>query len=185
MATQSLKEALRFHYNNSSVTVIALKAIDEFTIHDTKYGPIEKGREFTIPQWAAHELLTANLVQLKDPYIKVPLLQKTLWQETEDTALQSLTPDFYHRVRSSIEQLGQLNQKEPNEVRLAAQTRMEQLFRDLIANRLLKLMKISLREERLRETKKKMTGEEKWLFDRLVNLLRNWQTQVLEIEEGG
>jgi hypothetical protein len=46
-------------------------------------------------------------------------------------------------------------------------------------------MKLSLREERLRETKKKMTGEERWLFDRLVDLIRNWETQVLEIGLGG
>ncbi len=59
---------------------------------------------------------------------------------------------------------------------------MEQLLRDIVANRLLKLMKLSLREERLQATKKKMTEEERWLFDQLVSILRNWQTQVLEIE---
>ena len=57
---------------------------------------------------------------------------------------------------------------------------MERLLRDLIANRLLKLMKIALREERLEETKKKMAEEERWLVERLVNLLRNWQKDVLE-----
>jgi hypothetical protein len=185
MQTHDIREALRFRYNNQSVTVVAQKPIDEFTLQDTKFGPVEKGREFTIPQWVAVELIATNMVKLKDEPIKVPTLQKTLWQETEDSALQSLTPDFFQQIRNSIEQLSTLNEKEPNDVRLAAQTRMEHLFRDLIVNRLLKLMKLSLREERLRETKKKMTGEERWLFDQLVNLIRNWKTQVLEIETGG
>jgi DNA replication initiation complex subunit (GINS family) len=125
------------------------------------------------------------MVKLKDEQIKVPTLQKALWQETEDSALQPLPPDFFQQVRKSIERLSLLKEKEPNDVRLAAQTRMEHLFRDLITNRLLKLMKLSLREERLRVTKKKMTGEERWLFDRLVELIRNWETQVLEIGLGG
>jgi hypothetical protein len=68
---------------------------------------------------------------------------------------------------------------------MVAQTKMETLLRDLIDNRLLKLMKLSLREERVRETKKKMTEEEQWLFDRLVILLRNWQKEVTEIEIDG
>jgi hypothetical protein len=180
-----MKEALRFHYDNQSVTVVAQKPIDEITLQDTTYGPVEKGREFSIPHWVAKELIAADMVKLKDPHIKVPTLQKTLWQETEDSTLQVLSPDFFQQVRRALEHLTVLNEKEPNDVRFAAQTRMEHLFRDLIVNRLLKLMKLSLREERLRETKKKMTGEERWLFDQLVNLIRNWQTQVLEIEIGG
>ena len=185
MPTHDMKEVLRFRYNNQPVTVVAQKPIDEFTIHDTTFGPVEKGREFSVPLWVAEELIASNMAKLKDELVKVPTLQKTLWQETEDSALQSLPIDFFQQVRKSIEELSILNEKEPNDVRLAAQTRMEHLFRDLVVNRLLKLMKLSLREERLRETKKKMTGEERWLFDQLVALIRNWQTQVLEIELGG
>ncbi|MHA2426726.1 MAG: hypothetical protein ACXADB_01645, partial [Candidatus Hermodarchaeia archaeon] len=99
--------------------------------------------------------------------------------------LQSLSPTYYFQVRGAIEHLTQLNRKTPNDVRMVAQTKMETLLRDLIDNRLLKLMKLSLREERVRETKKKMTEEEQWLFDRLVILLRNWQKEVTEIEIDG
>ena len=180
-----MKEAFRFQYNNQPVTVVAQKPIEKFTLQETTFGPIEKGREFTIPHWIAAELIAAKMVVLKDEQVKVPTLQKTLWQETEDSALQSLPSDFFQQVRNSIERLSLLNEKEPNDVRLAAQTRMEHLFRDLLTNRLLKLMKLSLREERLREAKKKMTGEERWLFDQLVDLIRNWETQVLEIGLGG
>ena len=180
-----MKEALRFQYDNQSVTVVAQNPIDEFRLQDTTYGPVDKGREFTVPQWVAKKLIAANMVTLKDDHIKVPTLQKTLWQETEDSALQPLAPDFFQKVRRALDHLMVENKKAPNDIRIAAQARMEQLFRDLIDNRLLKLMKLSLREERLRETKKKMTGEERWLFDRLVTLIRNWQTQVLEIEISG
>ena len=96
--------------------------------------------------------------------------------------LQPLTPNYYFQIRTAIEHLNYRNKKAPNDVRVAAQTKMETLLRDLIASRLLKIMKLSLREERLRETKKKMTEEERWLFDRLVSLLRNWQKEVTEIE---
>ncbi|MFX1319962.1 MAG: hypothetical protein ACFE9O_12625, partial [Promethearchaeota archaeon] len=82
---------------------------------------------------------------------------------------------------TAIEHLIQQNKKAPNDVRVAAQTKMKTLLRDLIANRLLKLMKLASREERIRETKKKMTEEERWLFDKLTSLLRNWQKEVMEI----
>ncbi len=177
-----MKEALWFQYENATVTVIAAKTLDEFTIHESTYGPVEKGREIDVPRWVADVLTSTNMAQLKDPALSVPDLQKALWRETGEPVLQSLTPNYYFQVRTAIDYLARQNKKAPNNVRLAAQTKMETLLRDLITNRLLKLMKLSLREERIRETKKKMTEEERWLFDRLVNLLRNWQKQVMEIE---
>ena len=184
MAFQTMKDALRFQYKNATVTVIASKTLDEFTMHDMTYGPVEKGREFDVPRWVANVLISASMAQLKDPVLGVPDLQKALWRETGEPVLQSLSPNFYFQVRGAIEHLTQLNRKAPNDVRMVTQTKMETLLRDLIDNRLLKLMKLSLREERVRETKKKMTEEEQWLFDRLVILLRNWQKEVTEIEVG-
>jgi hypothetical protein len=184
MATAGMKETIRFQYENTMVTITALKALDEFKTQDATYGPVEKGREILVPRWVANILISSNLARLVDPGIKVAHLQKTLWQETGEPVLQSLDPDFYYQVRSSIEHLTDQNKTSPNDVRLAAQSKMEQLFRDILDSRILKIMKLSLREERLRETKKKMTEEERWLFDRLVNLLRNWKTEVLETETG-
>jgi hypothetical protein len=182
MATQNMKETLWFQYENATVPVVALRTMDEFTIHDSTYGPVEKGREFDVPLWVAEVLASKNMVQLKAPSLGVPDLQKAVWREEGEPVLQPLSPNYYFQVRTAIEHLTRRNKKEPNDVRVAAQTKMETLLRDLIASRLLKIMKLSLREERLRETKKKMTEEERWLFDRLVSLLRNWQKEVTEIE---
>lgn len=181
MTTQSMKDALWFQYENATVTVIATKTLDKFTINDTTFGPAEKGREFDVPRWVAEVLTSANVASLKAPDLGVPDLQKALWRETGEPVLQTLAPNYYFQIRSAIEHLSHQNQKAPNDVRTAAQTKMETLLRDLIDNRLLKIMKLSLREERLRETKKKMTEEEQWLFDRLVILLRNWQKDVMEM----
>jgi DNA primase len=182
METQHMKGALGFQFENATVTLIASKTVDEFTINESTYGPIEKGREFDVPRWVAKVLIKNNMAQIKDPAIGVPDLQKALWRETGEPVLQSLAPNYYFQIRNAIEHLALQNKNTPNDVRIAAQTKMETLLRDLIDNRLLKLMKLSLREERLREIKKKMTEEERWLFDRLVILLRNWQKEVTEIE---
>ncbi len=184
MTTPNMKDALRFQYQNASVTVVALKMLDEFTIQDLTFGPVKKSGEFDVPRWVADVLVAANQVKLKAPTMSVPDLQKALWRETGEPVLQPLSANYYFQIRTSIQHLATQNQQNPNDVRLATQTKMEQLLRDLIANRLLKLMKLSLREERIHETKKKMTHEERWLFDRLINLLRQWQTQVMEIEIG-
>ena len=182
MTSQKMKEALWFQYENATVTIIASKTLDEFRINESTYGPVEKGREFDVPRWVAGVLVSNNMATLKAPSMGVPDLQKALWRETGEPVLQPLTQNYYFQVRNAIEHLAHQNKKAPNEIKLAAQTKMETLLRDLIDNRLLKIMKLSLREERIRETKKKMTEEERWLFDRLTILLRNWQRDVMEIE---
>jgi DNA primase len=182
MSNQNMNSTLSFQFENVPVTVITDRSLEAFEIQDSSYGPVEKGRELTVPRWVANVLISAKAAHPKDPGVNVPDLQKSLWQEAGEPVLQTLPSDFYYLVRKRIEQLALQNKTQPNDIRLAAQNKMEQLLRDLIANRLLKLMKLSLREERLRNIKKKMTEEERWLFDRLVTLLRNWQIQVLEIE---
>ncbi|MHA2428025.1 MAG: hypothetical protein ACXADB_08380, partial [Candidatus Hermodarchaeia archaeon] len=82
MALQTMRDALRFQYKNATVTVIASKTLDEFTIHDSTFGPVEKGREFDVPRWVANVLISTNRAQPKDPVLGVPDLQKALWRET-------------------------------------------------------------------------------------------------------
>lgn len=176
-----MNEALRFQYQNDSVTILTVKPLEEFKIHGSSFGPAEKDRELVVPRWVAAILIANNSARLKEPEIKVPDLQKALWRETGEPVLQPLPPDFYFKAKDSIEQLAAQNKAAPNGARFASQTKMEQLLRDLLAHRLLKLMKLSLHEERPHETKKKMTEEERWLFDRLMHLLRSWQSQILEI----
>lgn len=182
MVIKSMYETLYFKYQNTPITIVALKPLEEFTIQNRTYGPVEPNREFDVPRWVANVLLSNESVRLKSPTVDLPDLQKALWRETGEPVLQPLSPNFYFHVKHRLNQLNQENKREPNDVRLAAFKKMEQLIRDLVSNRLLKLMKISLREQRLRETKKRMTEEERWLIDRLVNLLRNWQRHVLEVE---
>jgi len=109
MPTHEMKEVLRFRYNNQPVTVVAQKSIDEFTLQETSFGPVEKGGEFSVPHWIAETLIASNMATLKDERVKVPTLQKTLWQETEDSSLQTLSYDFFQQVRKSIEELSILN----------------------------------------------------------------------------
>jgi hypothetical protein len=176
-----MHNAIGFKYRNTPVTVVTLAPLDEFTVESVSYGPLEQGREFDVQRWIAEILIAQNKARLKHAGIDLPDLQKALWRETGDSVLQELPPDFFLAAKQRIASLARENLQAPNDVRLAAQTKMERLLRDLTANRLLKLMKIALREERLEETKKRMAEEERWLVDRLVSLLRNWQKDVLEL----
>lgn len=181
MAAETMHNTIGFKYRNTPVTVVSLSPLEEFTVEGVSYGPLEQGREFDIPRWVAEVLIAQNKVRLKHAGVDLPDLQKALWRETGDSVLQELPGDFLLAAKQRIATLARENLQTPNDVRLAAQTKMERLLRDLTVNRLLKLMKIALREERLEETKKRMAEEERWLVDRLVSLLRNWQKDVLEI----
>jgi hypothetical protein len=181
MMVETMRNAIGFKYRNTPVTVVTLTPLDEFTVESVSYGPLEQGRELDVPRWVAEVLIAQNKVRFKHAGVDLPDLQKALWRETGDSVLQELPADFLLAAKQRIASLARENLQAPNDVRLAAQTKMERVLRDLIANRLLKLMKIALREERLEETKKRMAEEERWLVDRLVNLLRNWQKYVVEL----
>ncbi len=185
MAVKTMHDDVLFEYRNSLVTIVILEEIDEFTVQNVTYGPFEKDRETDLPRWIAGVLLTQKKVRIKETDIGPSELQKALWRETSEPDLQQLAPNYYFIMKQRIAQLIQENQQSPNQVRIATQSKMERLLRDLVTSRLLKLMKISLREDRLDEIKNNMTEEECWLVDRLTNLLRNWENVVLEVEIGG
>lgn len=182
MAPEITYDAIRFKYRNTPVIVVAQKSLGEFTIQDRSFGPLEQDRELEVPRWVAEVLITQNYARLKDLGIELPDLQKALWRETGEAALQPLPANFFFLVTQYIAHLARENEKSPNDVRQVTQNKMEHLLRDLVANRLLKLMKIAIREERLYEAKKKMTEEEQWLIDQLASLFRKWQNHVLEID---
>ena len=182
MIAESMYDDLRFKFRDKPVTVITVDSLEKFSLQGRAYGPFEAEKEFDVPYWIAEVLLSQNKVRLKHVGIDLPDLQKSLWRETGEPDLQPLEPNFYFLVKQRIMHLASENLKSPNDVRVATQKKMEQLLRDLTTNRLLKLMKIALREERLRESKKKMTEEEHWLIERLFNLLRNWEKDVLGFE---
>ncbi|MFX1474178.1 MAG: hypothetical protein ACFFCO_01705 [Promethearchaeota archaeon] len=185
MAVKTMYDDILFEYRNSPVTVVVLEKIEEFTVQGVTYGPFEKDREIDIPRWIAGVLASQKKVRVKDTDIGPSDLQKALWRETSEPDLQQLSPSYFFIMKQRIAQLLRENQQSPNQVRIAAQNKMERLLRDLVTSRLLKLMKISLREDRLDEIKNNMTEEECWLVDRLTNLLRNWERVVLEVENGG
>ena len=185
MAVKTMHDDILFEYQNSLVKVVVLEAIDEFTVQNVTYGPFEKGSETDLPRWIAGVLSSQKKVRINDTDIGPSELQKALWRETSEPDLQHLTPNYFFIIKQRIAQLIQENNQSPNQVRLATQSKMERLLRDLVTSRLLKLMKIALREDRLDEIKNDMTEEECWLADRLTYLLRSWEKVVLEVETGG
>lgn len=182
MTVETMYDAIRFKYRNTPVTVVVQTPLEEFTVQDSNYGPYEKGLEVDLPRWVAEVLMSQDMVQLKDAGVDLPMLQKAVWRETSEPVLQELTPNFFFQVKQHISHLARKNLESPNNIILSTKAKMEQLLRDLITSRLIKLMKIALREERIHESKEKMTEEEHWLIDQLANLLRNWEKHVLELD---
>jgi len=182
MTVETMYEAIRFKYRNTPVAVVVKTPIEKFTVQDSNYGPYDKGNEVDLPRWVAEVLISQNIVQIKGAGVDLPILQKAVWRETSEPVLQGLSPLFFFQVKQHINHLARKNLESPNNIVLSTQKKMEGLLRDLITSRLIKLMKISLRAERLHQSKEKMTEEEHWLIDQLVSLLRNWEKHVLELD---
>jgi hypothetical protein len=182
MTVETMYDAIRFKFRNTPVTVMVQNPVEEFTVQDNKYGPYEKGQEVDLPRWVAEVLFSQDMVKFKDAEVDLPKLQKAVWRETSEPVLQELPSHFFFQVKQQISQIARKNIESPNSILLSTQTKMEQLLRDLIASRLIKLMKIALREERIHESKERMTEEENWLIDQLINLLRNWEKHILELD---
>ncbi|MFB0560275.1 MAG: hypothetical protein ACETWM_03410 [Candidatus Lokiarchaeia archaeon] len=156
-----------FRFENSPVKVIVIRDHPKIEIGNRNLGPFVEGREMTLRLWEATELVQHEIVKYREE-IRFDLseLYKQSWAETNKPQLQHIEPNFYQKLR--------MYYTDPS-VEDAEKQKVEGMVTDLMSQRLSKILKIALRGGRRSELIKNMTEEEKWLYDRLNNLLRSWE----------
>jgi hypothetical protein len=175
------QEVFEFERKNKQVKVTIVKPVDDLVITGKDLASIPKGQEVQLPLWAAEALTKANVaVSRETQKLNYEDFHKILWREQRENQLQKLPEDFYALAKELMNSLGEKASKETRSLdSIREHTQFETVFRDTVAIRLSKIVKISLRGSDLPRIVNSMASEEAWLYQRLTKLLRCWEKGIL------
>jgi hypothetical protein len=177
-------ENLDFRFENTSVKVIANKNHAEIKLAGINVGPFQEGNEYELHFWVASELAAQGIVHFRESdTLDATLLYKTQWKERVQTAgqISELTEDFYPKLRRHLQTLKNQVSRQPE--RIVEYEKAKTLACDIVNNRLKKIVSLSGSPTQTDQFTKKLTTEEKLLFDQLVKLITNWRTHIIETQE--
>ncbi|MEM2145614.1 MAG: hypothetical protein QW279_09650 [Candidatus Jordarchaeaceae archaeon] len=156
-----------FKFENSPVKVIVIKDYPKIQIGGRILGPFVEGREISLRLWEAAELAQQGIVRYKEETkLSLSELYKQSWSEANKPQLQQIEPNFYQKLR--------MYYNDPS-VEDSEKKKVEGMVTDLISQRVSKILKIALKGGSRSEMVKNMTEEERWLYDKVNNLVRGWE----------
>jgi len=183
--TVSVKIAyLDFNFENLPVRIIANRNCSEVKLAGLNVGPFEEGNEYEVYRWVALELERSGIAHFREEeQLDAAKLNKIQWMERVQTAgqISKLPEDFYPKLRRCISELKETVVKDPEKMR--EYERVRHLTQDIINSRLKKIVSIASGPAQTENTLRNLTGEERFLHERLYKLINQWKKQILEYEE--
>ena len=129
----------------------------------------KQGEILSIPRWVAEVLSTEKLAEVQDTDMVVSLKQAVMKENVQgDFDLSTLESDFYIKVNSFMQRL-------PQEDR----DKVESMLNSLIRKRQGKIIRLADSSKMTSELAKKLTIEEKTLFDYIYNNSVKFKKQIL------
>ncbi|MGQ0638327.1 MAG: hypothetical protein ACT4N1_03055 [Nitrososphaerota archaeon] len=131
---------------------------------DAKHGEI-----LTIPRWVANVLESEKLVDIQDTDMIVALKQAIVKENVQgDFDLSTLDSDFYIKVRSYVQKLPQQDSD-----------KVESMLNTLIRKRQGKIIRLADSSKMTSDLAKKLSIEERALFDSIHSQSVNFKKQFL------
>lgn len=131
---------------------------------DAKHGEI-----LTIPRWVANVLESEKLVDIQDTDMVVALKQALVKENVQgDFDLSTLDSDFYIKIRSYMQKLPQQDSD-----------KVESMLNTLIRKRQGKIIRLADSSKMTSELTKKLSIEERALFDSIHSQSTNFKKQFL------
>jgi hypothetical protein len=174
---------LDFGFENTVVRVAVNRSLPETKLAGICVGPFEEGNEYEVPYWVGRELEKSGIARFrKDECLDAGKLFKIQWKERAQTAgqISTLSDDFYPKLRRYIAELKEGSLRAPEKMR-EYETIMH-LTRDVVNSRLRKIIALASSPTQTDQIVKNLTGEERFLYDHLSNVINNWRKQILEYE---
>jgi len=172
---------LDFSYENSLVKIIANRNCPEIKLAGLTVGPFDEGNEYEVYFWVAKELANSGMVHLReDEVLDATKLFKVQWKEGVQIPgqISELPEDFYPKLRRYLSDLRDQASKQSEKYQ--EYDRTKQLARDIVNSRLKKIVALSSAPSQTEQVLKKLTNEEKLMFDQLVKIISEWKTKILE-----
>jgi len=175
-------EDLDFMFENSMVRVIANRNSPEIKIADLKVGPFEEGNEYELRFWIARELERARVVRFRqEELLDMQQLHKIHWKERVQSISQvAMLPEgFYPKLRRYLARLRENALKNPDKMR--EYVKANQLARDIINNRVKKIVSLASIPTPTNQFLKSLTVEERAFYEQLHAIISGWREKILKV----
>jgi hypothetical protein len=177
---------LDFRFENSLVKIIAERNYPEIKLAGLSIGPLEEGNEYEVYYWIAQELAESGVAHFHEgDCLDATKLYKVQWKERVQIAgqISELKEDFYPRLRRYLAKIREDITTQPEKVQEYEKAR--HLACDIVNSRLKKIVALSSGPAQTDQVLKKLTSEERLIYEQLGKIISEWRTQILEYEGEG
>jgi len=179
-------ERLDFCFENSLVRVIADRNSPEIRLAGLSVGPFEEGNEYEVQYWIAQELAASAIAHFReDDGLDATKLYKIQWKERVQIAgqISELPEDFYPKLRRYLENMKEEIAKHSELLeKVQEYEKAKHLAWDIVNSRLKKIVALSSGPVQTGQIQKKLTCEERFLYEQLGKIINGWKTQILDFE---
>ncbi|MEM1607380.1 MAG: hypothetical protein QW341_05570 [Candidatus Bathyarchaeia archaeon] len=168
-----------FMFENSLITVVAVKSSPKIDLIGFSVGPFEEGREYEVRFWVARELERDGLVRIRESGLDAAKIYKIQWTERIQAVgqLSALPEDFYPRLRRLINELKAASRISPEKMR--EYEYVQNLAQDIVNCRLRKIVSLASIPMQEGQTPKNLTPEEKSLYDNVRQIVSEWRSKII------
>lgn len=164
--------------------IIANKNYPEIHLAGLTVGPFEEGNEYEVYHWIADKLVESGIAHFReDNQFGASELYKVQWKERVQTAgqISELPEEFYPKLRRYLADMRKDFAKQPEKIH--EHDKAMQLAWDIVNSRLKKTIALSSVSSQNEQMLKKMTTEERLIYDQLGNIIAKWRKRILEPKE--
>ena len=173
---------LDFCYENTLVRIVANRNCPEIKLAGLTVGPFDEGNEYEVHFWVAKELASAGLVHFREEdLLDSRKLFQVQWKEGTQIPgqISELPDDFYPRLRRY---LTILKSEATVPEKISEYSKAQHLAKDVVNSRLRKIIALASAPGQGESVTKKLSDEERILYDQLVKTISDWKSKILEPE---
>jgi hypothetical protein len=162
---------------------VANRNFAEMKLAGLDVGPFDEGNEYQVYYWIAKELQAAGIVHIREEErLDGGKLYKIQWKEGVQLPgmISELPQDFYPKLRRYlIFAEGEAVQPE----KIQEYHKVKALAKDIINSRLKKIIALSSATAHSEQVLKKLTAEERIIYEQLGEIISTWKNQILQKQE--
>jgi DNA replication factor GINS len=160
---------------------VANRNYPEINLAGIKIGPLEEGNEYSVHYWIGRELVQKGIVHFREEdTLEATKLYKVQWKERVQVPgqISELAEDFYPLLRRYLSDLKEDLLKKPE--KMQEYEKAKQLASDIVNSRLKKVIALSSGPIQSDQVVKKLSNEEKLLYEQLRKIISEWKSEILE-----
>ncbi|MEM3437029.1 MAG: hypothetical protein QXP55_00640 [Nitrososphaerales archaeon] len=163
------------------VKVIIKQNLPRIEVGSVSLPEVHEGDVIEVPRWVAEIMVQMGFADIQEESIDLELFKALSREKMQDPSqISTLKSDFYPRIRLQIKSMKSMMER--NESLKEAYEKFSSSAYDLIALRMNKLLYLAGSSSLSPDLEKKITQEEKVLFETIRSIIEDWKKAILEVE---